>query len=138
MPFSTTYDNSVLDHAFGKATWAAQGDNRYVGLSSTTPTKAGANVTEPSGGGYARQQLVAADMNVASGSTTTNNADVTFPQASADYASGADMTHMVMYDAVTVGNFILFKSLTVAKPVLDGDTAKFTAADLDFTMGGTF
>jgi hypothetical protein len=138
MPFSTDLDNDILDHFFGKATWAAQGDNRYVGLSSTTPTKAGTNVTEPSGGGYARQQLTAASMDVAASSTTSSNADITFPQATADYASGADMTHMVMYDAVTVGNFQLFKSLTVTKPVLDGDTAKFTAADLDFTMGGTF
>lgn len=137
MPLSTSVANDALDHLFGVSDWSSTGDNRWIGLSSTTPTAAGANVTEPSGGGYARQQLAAADMDAASGSSITSNADVTFPQATADYLSGADLTHVVCYDAVTSGNFLFFKSLDVAKPVLDGDTAKFTAGDINATMGGT-
>lgn len=137
MPFSTTIDNTILDHFFGKATWAATGDSRYLGLSSTTPTKAGANVTEPGAGSYARVQLTAAEMDAAASSTTSNNADQDFPTATADWVGGSNLTNMVMYDASSGGNFLAFKSLAVAKPVLNGDTAKFAIGDLDFTIGGT-
>lgn len=136
MPFAETIDNIILDHFFGKATWAATSDNRYTGLSSTTPTKTGGNVTEPSTGSYARVQLVNGEMDSASTSATQNNADQTFPQATADWLGGANLTNMVMYDAATVGTFIAFKSLTVAKPVLNGDTAKFASGDMDFTIAG--
>lgn len=136
MPFSEAIDNTILDHFFGKATWSATGDNRWIGLSSTTPTKTGTNVTEPSTGSYARVQLTAAEMDAAASSATTNNADQTFPQATADWLGGANLTNMVMYDASSAGNFLAFKSLTVAKPVLNGDTAKFAAGDMDFTIAG--
>lgn len=137
MPFSTTIDNTILDHFFGKATWGATANNRWTGLSSTTPTKAGGNVTEPSAGAYARIQLIATEMAVAASSTTSNNADQTFVQATADWLAGANLTHFVLYDAATVGNFLAFKALTVAKPVLNGDTAKFATGDMDFTIAGT-
>ena len=137
MPFSEAIDNQILDHFFGKSTWAATGDNRYVGLSSTTPTKTGTNVTEPSTGSYARVQLTAAEMDAAASSTTSNNADQTFPQATADWVGGSNLTNMVMYDAAVGGNFLAFKSLVVAKPVLNGDTAKFATGDMDFTIAGT-
>ncbi len=136
MPFSESRDNEILDHAFGKATWPATADARFVGLSSTTPTKTGGNVTEPSTGGYARQQLLAASMDVAATSATQNNADITFPVATADYVAGANLTDMVMFTLVTAGTFIMFKALTVAKPVLNGDTAKFATGDMDFVMAG--
>lgn len=136
MPFSEAIDNQILDHFFGKSTWAATGDNRHIGLSSTTPTKTGGNVTEPSTGSYARVQLQAVEMDAAATSATQNNADQTFPQATADWLGGANLTNMVMYDAASAGNFLAFKSLTVAKPVLNGDTAKFASGDMDFTIAG--
>lgn len=136
MPFSESIDNDILDHFFGKATFAPTGDNRYIGLSSTTPTKTGGNVTEPTTGAYARVQLLAADMNVAATSATENNVDKTFPTATADWLSGVNLTDMVMFDALTVGTFIAFKALTVAKPVFDEDTAEFKSGNMDFVMAG--
>lgn len=136
MPFAESIDNIILDHFFGKATWAATAEARFTGLSSTTPTKTGGNVTEPSTGSYARVNLLAAEMDAAATSATQNNADQTFPQATADWLGGANLTNMVMYTTLTVGTFIAFKSLTVAKPVLNGDTAKFASGDMDFTIAG--
>ena len=138
MPFSTAIDNSILDHFLTKATWSARTANAtWLGLSSTTPTKSGGNVTEPSGGAYARIQLTAAEVDAAASSATSNNAEQAFAQASADWVSGVNLTHLVIYDASSAGTFIGFKSLTVAKPVLNGDTAKFPVGDLDFAMGGS-
>ncbi|HEY5574949.1 MAG TPA: hypothetical protein VIK64_18145 [Anaerolineales bacterium] len=136
MPFSTAIDNSILDHFTAKTTWTSPVAT-YVGLSSTTPTKAGANVTEPSTGGYVRQQVTAAQWDAAASSATANNAEKAFPQATADYVAGANLTHMVIYTASTAGTFLGFKALTVAKPVLNGDTAKFPIGDIDLAMGGT-
>lgn len=136
MPFSTAIDNSILDHFTGKSTWTAPAAV-YVGLSSTTPTKSGGNVTEPSGGAYARVQISAAQFTTASSSSTATNADRSFPQATADWLSGVDLTHIVLYDAASGGNFLGFKAVTTAKPVNNGDTARIPSGDLSITIGGT-
>src|SRR5262245_7861209 len=136
MPFSTAIDNSILDHYTGKATWTAPAAV-YIGLSSTTPTKTGTNVTEPSGGSYARVQITSGQFTSAASSATENNTDKSFPTATADWVSAANLTHLVIYDASTSGTFIGFKALTVAKPVLNGDTAKVLNGDLDISIGGT-
>jgi hypothetical protein len=139
MPFSTAIDNSILDHFVTKATWAARTANAtWIGLSSTTPTKAGGNVTEPStGDGYARVQVTAAEFDAAASSANTTNAEQAFPQATANWLSAVNLTHMVFFDAATAGTFLGFKALTVAKPVLNGDTAKVPAGDLDISIGGS-
>ena len=136
MPFSTTIDNSILDHFTGKATWTAP-TAIYAGLSSTTPTKGGGNVTEPSGGAYARVEITAAQFTTAASSATETNTDKTFPTATADWLSGANLTNLVLYDAASAGNFLGFKAFTTAKPVTNGDTAKILSGDLDISIGGT-
>lgn len=136
MPFSTTIDNSIIDHFTGKATWTAP-TAIYVGLSSTTPTKSGGNVTEPSGGAYARVNITAAQFDSASSSSTATNVDKSFPQATADWLSAVNLTNLVIYDASTSGNFLGFKALTLARPVLNGDTAKILSGDFTITIGGT-
>lgn len=136
MPFATTIDNSILDHFTKKAAWT-QPTAVYIGLSSTTPTKAGANVTEPSTGSYARIQVTTAEFDAAASSATSNNAEQAFAAATGDWLAGVDLIHLVIYDAVTDGNFLGFKALTVAKPVISGDTAKIPVGDLDLAIGGT-
>lgn len=78
--------------------------NPYVGLSSTTPSDAGGNITEPSGGGYARASTAGKWGTVASGQVS-NNADI-------DLAStgtwGARLTHFVLFDAATTGNALRY------------------------------
>lgn len=133
MPFATTIDNSILDHFNGKSTWTAP-SARYLALSTTTPTKAGGNVTEPSGGSYARKQVLAADMNAASSSATDNANELALAEATGDWGT---ITHVCWYDAATAGTFLGFKALTTSKSIGTGDTAKFSAGDLDMAMGGT-
>ena len=133
MPFSTTIDNSILDHFTKKASWT-QPTDVYVGFSSTTPTKTGTNVTEPSAGAYARLQVTTAQWTAAASSAVETNADKTWTQATADWVSGADLTHMVLYDAVTAGNFLGFVDTTTDKPVLDNDTAKILSGELDLAL----
>jgi len=136
MPFSTAIDNSILNHFTGKSTWTAPAAI-YAGFSSTTPTKAGGNVTEPSGGAYARVEITAAQFDTAASSATQTNADKTWATATADWLAGANLTHLVLFDAASGGNFLGFKAFTTAKPVTNGDTAKISSGDLDISIGGS-
>lgn len=133
MGFGTTIRNSMVDHFTGKTSWT-QPTATYVGLSSTTPTDAGTNVTEPSGGSYARVQVTPAQWDAAASGATSNNAEKTFPQATADWSGGSNQTHHVYYDASSGGNFLGWGALTAAKPILNGDTASFAVGDLDLSI----
>ena len=132
MSFFNYLENAVLDHIVGKTTYALP--TCYIGLSSTTPAEDGTNVTEPSGGSYARVSTAGADWNAASAGATSNANAITFAQATADWVAGANLTYLVAYDALTVGNPLFYGALTVAKPVLNGDTASFPAGDIDITL----
>lgn len=109
----------------------------YVALSSTTPTTTGTNVTEPSGSGYARVATSAATWNTATSadpSVVSNSATITFPTASGNWVSSANLTYFVLYDALTSGNCLGFGALTTPKPVLSGDTASFASGALETTL----
>jgi hypothetical protein len=110
----------------------------WIALSTTTPTEAGGNFTEPSTGSYARVSTVAADWGAASGTAPavkSNTATKTFPTATGDWSSGVNMTHFGLYDASTAGNLKWWGALTTAKPVLNGDTASFAAGALILKFG---
>jgi hypothetical protein len=143
MPFSTAIDQAILDCYTGKNATFAKPTAIYIGFSSTTPTKAGGNVTEPSTGGYIRKVITAANFHAAAdvgGTSTQTHNDVacTFDVASVDWLAGVNLTHLVIYDAATTGTFIGFKALTTAKPVLSGDTASVAIGDLAISLAGTF
>lgn len=132
MPASTAQANKILEAQVGKTAFGTQ--VAYVGLSSTTPSIAGTGVTEPTGGAYARVTTSAATWGNASGGSITNAQAITFATATADWAAGANMTHGVLYDAPTGGNMIGFGALTVAKNVLNGDTASIAVGGITITL----
>lgn len=132
MPASTAQANKVLEAQVGKTAFGTQ--VAYVALSSTTPSIAGTGVTEPSGGSYARVATSGATWGTAAAGSITNAAAITFPTATADWAAGANMTHGVLYDAITGGTMIGFGSLAVAKNVLNGDTASIAISGLTITI----
>lgn len=135
--FVDTIEQAILNHVFTDPAWTPAA-TLYIGLSSTTPTEAAGNFTEPSTGSYARVSTAAADWSAATGTapaTKTNTAVKTFPTATADWSSGANMTHFGIFDASTAGNLILWGVLGTAKPVLNGDTASFPASSLVVKLG---
>lgn len=132
MSFFNFLEDEVLEHVVGKSAYTSP--TVYVGLSSTTPAEDATNITEPSTGSYARVATAAIDWNNAStGSIDTANA-VGFAAATGDWVAGANLTHLVVFDALTTGNALFFGSLAVSKPVLSGDTASFPAGDITVTL----
>lgn len=130
----------LLDSLFSKTSVfgaLATAPSIWVGLSTTTPTITGGNITEPSTGSYARVATAAGDWATATSaepSVILNANAVTFPQATGDWSAAADMTYYTLHDASTAGNVLGFGLLTTAKPVLNGDTASFAAGALSMDL----
>lgn len=111
---NTTYFlNLVAGNVFGTKTTPAIPATYYIGLSSTTPAIDGTNVTEPSGGGYARVAFNAS-MSEPTNGVITNETTVTFPKSTADWGV---MTHFVVYDAATGGNLLLYNAMSRSRTV---------------------
>lgn len=140
MSFSNRTAQALLNSLFGKTSnfgVLASAPTIYVGLSSTTPTETGTNVTEPSTGSYARVATSASDWNTATSadpSVVSNANAITFPTATDDWVSAADLTYFVLYDASSSGNVIGSGALALAKPVLNGDTPSFPASSLTTSL----
>lgn len=132
MPASTYLANKLLEHQLGKTAYIMP--TAYVAFSSTTPTAAGTSVTEPSGGAYARVATSGATWGTAATGSITNAAVIAFPAATADWLAAANLTYGVIYDAAAAGNMIGFGVLTVAKNVLNGDTASIAIGQLTVTL----
>lgn len=125
MSFSTTVDQAMLDAFLTGHT------TLYAGYSTTTPTKAGENVTEPDGAttGYARVDV--SSLMSRTGSEIDNDSAIEFPEAT---ASQGTATYAVLYDASSSGNMLWFGVLSAPKAIDEGDTPRFPAGDFNLTQ----
>ena len=99
----------------------------YLALFTSAPSDAGGG-TEVSGGSYARQAVT---LSAASGGASSNSADITFPQATADWGT---VTHCALMDAASSGNMLMWTPLDASKTINNGDTFKINSGDLDITV----
>jgi len=116
----------ILEHTLGITAYT-QPTTVYLALFTTDPTDAGTG-TEVSGGSYARQSI---SWNTPASGAVTNSADVTFPQATADYGT---VTHIGIYDASTAGNLLYHGALSASKSVTTNDTFIVEAGDLSISL----
>ena len=133
MSFTDFLELEVLDQLFGGLDYAEPA-TVYIALSTTTPTDAGGNFTEPVGNGYVR-------LSVANNKTSWTTAAagalanaIAFTFATASGGSWGTVTYFGIYDAVSAGNLVAYGVLTVSKTINDGDTAEFAIGDLDITL----
>lgn len=127
--FSDYWENKILDHIFGKGSYTTP--TIYVGLSTADPTDDGSGLAEPSGNGYARTQTSASDWNAASNGSLDNASDITFAQATGSWGT---ITHFALFDAATAGNMLAHSVLSQSKTIINSDTARFQAGDLDISL----
>lgn len=116
----------ILDHLFGKGSYTPP--TIYIGLSTTKPTKAGGNITEPSGGSYARKVTAASDWTVAASRANQNVNDITFVEATASWGT---IAYFILFDAITAGNALAFGRLAPYKTTLNEE---LTASDTTITV----
>ena len=132
MSFTDFLELEVLDQLFGGLDYAEPA-TLYIALSTTTPTDAGGNFTEPVGNGYARKGEAnnKTTWTTAAAGALSNAIEIIFAQATGAWGT---ITHFGIFDALTGGNLLATGALTVAKPIDADDTAKFAVGDLDVTL----
>lgn len=137
MSFTNYLEHATLDYLFGVTSYTPSG-TLYVGLSTTTPTEAGANFTEPNAtGGYARVAFTNNKSNwsnasqVGTSGTISNNTAITFPEAS----GWGTVTHFGIFDASGVtANMLVQSQLGVSKIVGPNDILRFSSGSLIIRM----
>lgn len=84
--------NKIMDDMYG-----AVENQFWVGLSSSAPTDAGGNVTEPVGNGYSRVQIPTFTQAV--NGTVKNASDIVFPISTGTWFPADSLaTHWVVFD----------------------------------------
>jgi len=126
MSFSNFLETEILDHVFAGAAYTAP-TTKYLALFTALADGEAGSVTEVSGGGYARQTVAF----TTSGNTTSNNAAVEFPTATANYGT---VTHVGVYDASSSGNLMAYAALSSNKTIETGDVFRVPSGDLDITL----
>lgn len=134
--FTDAQEQAILDLFLRNTAWSLSG--LHVGLSTTTPTEAGGNFTEPSGNGYARvsKPRGATDWAAASGTApavASNATVITFPTASG--GNWGTVTHFGLFSASTGGTLYFWGALGTSKAINDGDTASFAIGALVAKLG---
>ena len=115
-------EDKLLDHVLRGTSYTSP-TTVYVGLYTSDPGDDNSG-TEVSGGSYARQSL---SVTTASAGIVTSSADVTFPQATANWGT---ISHIGILDALTSGNLLMHTSLTTSKTIETGDIFKIPSGNL--------
>ena len=126
MSFSNFLETEILDHVFAGAAYTAP-TTKYLALFTALADGEAGSVTEVTGGGYARQTVAF----TTSGNTTSNNAAVEYPTATANYGT---VTHVAVFDASTSGNMMAYAALSSNKTIETGDVFRVPSGDLDITL----
>ena len=123
---SNFLENALINATLRNTTYTSVA-TVYVSLWTSDPTDAGSG-TEVSGGSYAR---TAVTFGAPSNGVTTNNADVTFPTATASWGT---VGWIGINNAATAGNLLYHTALDTAKTIDSGDIFKISTGNLSVTL----
>lgn len=123
---SNYLENKILDHVLRNTSYTSP-TTVYVGLYTSNPADDNSG-TEVSGGSYARQIL---SVTTATAGIVTSSADVTFPQATAQWGT---ISHIGLLDALSAGNLLMHTALTTSRDVEVGDVLKIATGSLTASL----
>jgi hypothetical protein len=123
---SNYLENAIINGTLRATTFTAPAAV-YVSLHTADPTDDGSG-TEVSGGSYIRQ---AATFGAPSNGVSTTTADITFPQATANWGT---IGWIGIWDAQTTGNLLYHTALDVSKAIDNGDIFKIASGSLTVTL----
>jgi hypothetical protein len=124
--FTNYLEAKLLDHVLTNTSFSSP-TTVYAGLFTVAPDDTGGG-TEVSGGSYARQEM---SFSAASGGATTTDADINFPQATADWGT---VVAVGIHDALTSGNLLMYTDLTTSKAIATGDILKISSGSLTVSL----
>nr|DAO66522.1 MAG TPA: hypothetical protein [Caudoviricetes sp.] len=105
--------NLVAKNVYTIANAPALPKKLYLGLSSTAPNADGENVTEPTGGNYARVELK--NLGEPTNGVIKNTGTLSFPRSSSAWGQ---VTHYTVYDALVNGNLLQYGELEEATSIV--------------------
>lgn len=123
MSASNTFENKVLDAAFGTGTLTKPA-NVYVALYSTAPTESTSG-TELTGNGYARQII---NFGTAANGAISSSGNVTFTANASSTWSTA--VAVALTDAATAGNIMVYGTLSPTRTIKNSETINFTTGNV--------
>lgn len=128
---NTTYFlNQVMGNLFKTKETPALPSEYYIGLSSTAPNISGGNVTEPlSNSGYKRVKLE--NLSEPADGVITNEQAISFDESTANWGT---MSHFVIYDALEVGNLLMYDTLSTPRNVEAATIVTIKANSLTLTL----
>jgi len=117
--------------------FSSPGDNIYVGLATAVSAAETGSLTEASFGGYARQNVTAANWTtIGADSTDTQTAKNTnaieFP-AKTD-SGNVTITHVFLVDASSSGNILFVGELDASKTLAQNDIFRINATNLSIEL----
>lgn len=123
MSGKTNYlETNLLNHVLRNTAYSSP-TTIYVGLFTVAPDETGGG-TEVSGGAYARQSVI---FTAPAPDSCSNNADVTFPTATADWGT---IVAFALFDAPSAGNMLYFANLAASRDILTADQFRFPSGQL--------
>ena len=123
--------NLVAGNVFGVKTNPSIPAKYYIGLSTSAPTVAGGNVSEPVNKGYARVELSSLGVKSGVDGGVTNSADINFAESTRDWGT---ITHFVIYDALTGGTLLMYGALNVPRTVESATIMTIKAGALNLNV----
>lgn len=125
-------ENALLDHLLSKTAFTMPA-NIYAALCTVTITNGmtGATITEANYTGYARKEILASDLNAASGGVVTNSADIVFDACT---AGSSTVVGVAIVDATSNGNMLAFSDVTSKVVDTTSTPATITAGALSLTL----
>lgn len=127
--FATYFENAIINLMRSTAfTEVAAYVALFTDVATDAELEAGTLTNEVSGGAYARQL---AGLSAPSDGESSNAADITFPQATANWGT---IKYAALMDASSGGHVFMWSQLDATKVVNDGDTFKINLGDLDVTV----
>ena len=138
MPLSNNLKQKIVNMVTGRLN-SVSISQVFVGLSTTTPSGDGTNITEPSDTAYKRVMLgnsgqsLTQKMSAATDATpsSANTEPILFDKATSSWGT---ITHVVFYDAQTSGNFLGYAALNSSVSVSSGNVARIAIGDLTVSI----
>lgn len=110
---TTYYKNCVAGNVFGSKTTPPLPSAYYIGLSRTSPSVDGTNVSEPGDGvGYSRVQLNG--LSEPKDGVVNNTYDITFDESTGSWGT---VSYYVVYDQMSGGNLLMYNELAAPREI---------------------
>ena len=124
--------NKIQDLMFGSVAFT-QPATYYLGLSTSTISSSGSNVSEPVGNGYARVAIpnTKSYFTYSSSGCLVNSGSIAFPISSGSWGTIIDLA---LFDASTSGSVWVYTTVPSPIVVQTNTTVSFSASGLTFAQ----